>query len=90
VWAGQVFGGEPCCDPGTKGSWSDPINSDAMGIHSSLLNTGKVLFFGFDNAGEGFLADPQSGDRANGIYGQLANRMLSARATPFSMTAGSG
>jgi hypothetical protein len=49
AWAGQVFGGEPCCDPATKGVWSDPINSGAIGIHAALLHTGKVLFFGFQN-----------------------------------------
>lgn len=63
VWAGQVFGGEPCCDPATKGVWSDPINSGAIGIHAALLHTGKVLFFGFqndENMGYSEIFDPAS------------------------------
>lgn len=64
AWAGNVFGGEPCCDPASKGQWSDPILTGAIGIHASLLRTGKVLFFGFENdenMGYSELFDPASG-----------------------------
>ncbi|HEX7028586.1 MAG TPA: hypothetical protein VF268_15195, partial [Gammaproteobacteria bacterium] len=55
VWAGTVFGGEPCCDPVTKGRWQNPYNSGAIGIHAALLPNSKVLFFGFaDNNDMGY------------------------------------
>jgi hypothetical protein len=64
LWAGAVFGGEPCCNPVTKGVWQNPLNSGAIGIHAALLKTGKVLFFGFgNNSHEGYseIFDPTNG-----------------------------
>ncbi|WP_441285637.1 galactose oxidase-like domain-containing protein [Sorangium sp. KYC3313] len=64
VWAGSVFGGEPCCDPATKGQWSDPLDAGAIGIHAALLRTGKVLLFGFtDDSDQGYseVFDPATG-----------------------------
>ena len=64
LWAGQVFGAEPCSDPSVEGSWSDPIDSNIVGIHVALLNTGKVLLFGFANnpdEGSSQLFDPGTG-----------------------------
>jgi Domain of unknown function (DUF1929)/Glyoxal oxidase N-terminus len=44
-----AFGAEACCPPASAGAWSDPINTDIVGIHSTVLPTGKVLWFGFKN-----------------------------------------
>jgi hypothetical protein len=63
LWAGAVFGGEPCCNRITKGEWQNPMNSGAIGIHAALLKTGKVLFFGFgNNSHEGYseIFDPNN------------------------------
>jgi hypothetical protein len=64
VWAGAVFGGEPCSDPKTQGVWQDPIDTGAIGAHIALLPTGNVLMFGFgDNNDMGYseVFDPITG-----------------------------
>ncbi|GAA0939259.1 galactose oxidase-like domain-containing protein [Nonomuraea longicatena] len=44
------FGAEsPACAPATTGAWSDPIETGIVGIHSTVLPNGKVLWFAFQN-----------------------------------------
>ena len=74
VWAGAVFGGEPCCNPVTKGHWQAPYNSGAIGIHAALMPNGKVLFFGFaDNNDMGYseIFDPQTGATAQPVMNNI-------------------
>jgi hypothetical protein len=74
IWAGAVFGGEPCCNPVTKGRWQDPYNSGAIGIHSALLPNSKVLFFGFaDNNDMGYseIFDPTNGSGAQPVANNI-------------------
>lgn len=64
VWAGAVFGGEPCCNPVTKGRWQNPYNTGAIGIHAALLPNSKVLLFGFaddNDMGYSEIFDPANG-----------------------------
>lgn len=74
VWAGAVFGGEPCCNPVTKGRWQNPYNSGAIGIHAALLPNGKVLFFGFaDNNDMGYseIFDPTNGSSVQPVANNI-------------------
>jgi hypothetical protein len=40
-------------DPAAEGEWRIPYSSAVVGIHASLLHTGKVLFFAYEEAGHG-------------------------------------
>jgi hypothetical protein len=36
-------------DPAVVGQWSDPVNWPAVAVHSQMLPTGKVLFWGYSD-----------------------------------------
>lgn len=64
LWAGAVFGGEPCSDTRAQGRWQDPYHASAIGIHTALQPNGKVLMFGFaddNDMGDSIIFDPANG-----------------------------
>ncbi|MFL5537748.1 MAG: galactose oxidase-like domain-containing protein [Longimicrobiaceae bacterium] len=66
AWSGPVpFFTEPVCDGASQGQCRVPVHSGVVAIHAALLDTGRVLVFGFaddaDTQGVSRVLDPVTG-----------------------------
>lgn len=91
IWAGAVFGGEPCSETRAKGRWQDPYHANAIGIHTALQPDGRVLMFGFaddNDMGDSIIFNPANGHNETPLHGHEGHHGNDDHAIPHAFCSG--